>query len=1015
MFRNAQTQFSKRNLRMEFLETRELLSVNPLGLDSFQLKNASDYADYTISPVFNTETDTTVVAYLSAMGGANGNPNEFELEVVFEERSGSYLPPNIYYTLCDEENPPINGTEGTWTKYNETINWQPPNQYGGYDYAAVITIDPQSFSETEDKADIMLYGKAIAFLATYKTDVNSIDAEDTAISQTIIGPYYTEDTNNIDQFVAQPNDGEPTKVDLKLSLKKSADDLDITEKCWQYYHIYYYIGETESTNAVDWKLLGTVDFLNDLIDLDGGTEISNTGDVEVVNLGTHLVFDLTYIAGMNVSSNIYFRVGSEAHRYQSDLKTLEGTKAAPTPVAYDLSEFLLKLPVKATDSLAYVSGITTNSATLTWTKPTTFYPTLGYYPVPGDPITKVQVQAKNAANQTTGYYVTVYNIYGVPLPFYEDSHLIGKGTGTTATLHLNSGISGPDQQFIYVVEAMLLDSDKKTLNNGHRVIVAAGTFRTLQESQIAPNIPVPPPTNVKAVYNKTANTVTVTWKAPANYNGGYKVTLQEDGTAISMGGHYITKTLPSGSKSLSVTVPIGADAFSSLIADTRYSIRVAADSSYAIETQTYVETGLNVTEPLPSFSKVGSSGTPSQIIPTTSTLKPPTLDKTTAGKAKQTAAITETNATVYWVDAISPVTVETDDLWYKVSVRDSFGVLLESAYVAFGVQKYKIATHLTPNSTYKITVATVFNPQQKIHNNVQEVISKDLSISVKTPAFTPTKVTVAKVDYASSTISLIDKTYTLDSVTNKPNKYYYLEYTSVTNTSSQPDWNSAFVEDLSSVTSVPTNSSGTVVADYRLKQSLTPGTQYYVRVVTLDYPLNSSTGFAGKVAYSSTVKFKTTALPLATITKSGFSVTDDFLFGIVFKGKTLEQAAKDKNLNITSIFPSINYSYELLVSTGTTVDKGTGLLNGAVSIPTIIETNTHDFSSSPVPLGGDAGIFKKLGINSSSLGSFKSLGFQLKITVNYLYKSTVSDPGTPTSFDVYTKPVKLAMPKWFID
>ncbi|MDR1141871.1 MAG: fibronectin type III domain-containing protein [Planctomycetaceae bacterium] len=1008
MLRNPKMSFSKRILRVETLENRELLSVNPLGLDTFQPENTPDY---TVSPTFNVETDTAVIAYFSVMGGANGKSNEFELQVNFENNSG-FPPPNIYYTLCDEDNPPTNGAESIWIKYTEKTDWQTPEQHGGGDdYVAVIAIDPQSFEQEEDCADILVYGKSIAFLVTYKTDISSINEDDTAISQTYIGPYYTEDTENIDTFVAQLDD-EPFKVDLMVSLKKSADELDITEKCWQLYDIYYYIGETESKDAANWKILGTLDFPRDVKDLNDGTEIVNTGDFEVTNNGTHLAFDLSRIVGMNVSGNIFFRIGSDAQQGQyRNLKTLEGTKAASAPVAYDLSEYLLELPAKSTDSLAYVSGITTNSATLTWTKPTI------YYPNSGDPITKIQVQAKNDANQTTGYFVTVYNIFGTVLPSYEYSHLIGTGTGTTATLHLGTtNTGGADQQFFYVVEAVLLDSDKKPFNNGLRVVVASGTVRTLQENQIAQEIPVAPPTNVKTVYNKTANTVTVTWKAPANYNDGYGITFLEYGTAISMGGHYITKKLPAGSKSLSVTIPIGTDALTSLKADTRYSVWVNADKSSAIRTYTYVETGLNVAEPLPSFQKIGSSGTPPQTIPTTSTLKPPTLDKTTAGRAKQTAAITGTNATVYWVDVVPPATVETGDLWYKVSVRDSFGVLLESAYVASGVQKYNIESDLTPNSTYKITVASVFNPQQKIYTNVQEVVSKDLSISVKTPAFTPVKVTTAKAEYTSNTISLIDKTYALNSATNNPNKYYYLEYTHVTNTSGQPDWNSAFVEDLSSVTSVPTNSSGTVVTNYRLKQSLTPGTQYYVRVVTLNYPFRSPTGLsASQVAYSTTVKFKTAALPLPTITKSGFSITDNFQFGIDFKGKTLEQAAKDKKLNITSIFSGINYSYELLVSTGTTVDKGTGLLNGAVSMPTTIETNTNEFSALPVPLGGEEGIFKKLGINSGSLGAFKSLGFQLKITVNYLYKSTTSDPGTPTSFDIYTKPVKLTMPKWFID
>jgi hypothetical protein len=230
---------------------------------------------------------------------------------------------------------------------------------------------------------------------------------------------------------------------------------------------------------------------------------------------------------------------------------------------------------------------------------------------------------------------------------------------------------------------------------------------------------------------------------------------------------------------------------------------------------------------------------------------------------------------------------------------------------------------------------------------------------------------------------------------------------------------------------------------YALDTKLNPNTQYYVRIVTADanVTIGSDAAWASgggnlddwaeatTVVFGKEIKVTTAAVPLATVGKPGFGFNDTtYNMTLRTVGQTMLSAkgAGDIFGTDSSDKPLKNatFTYKLLVSLDSKVDKVTGKLLGSAEIEleedvdiTIEELPAK--GSTPTVTDGqytleyaltgnvdDKGILKALKITGSNASSLKNLNFQLVTIVKY--------GSDNTTFESVTKPGKVAMPKWFV-
>ncbi|MDR2757721.1 MAG: fibronectin type III domain-containing protein, partial [Planctomycetaceae bacterium] len=237
---------------------------------------------------------------------------------------------------------------------------------------------------------------------------------------------------------------------------------------------------------------------------------------------------------------------------------------------------------------------------------------------------------------------------------------------------------------------------------------------------------------------------------------------------------------------------------------------------------------------------------------------------------------------------------------------------------------------------------------------------------------------------------------------------YLLEYTYIADAKGKADWSTAEVQH---VVDPATN--------FTLS-NLKAGTQYYARLVAYNNSYDSmhSTPEKGTDQTNSDVivigkelKFKTVAVPLATLTKPAFAL-DNYELALKFTGKI----PVDKTGNNAVLQNDTKFFYELIVSTDAVIDKVTGKLANGKSvtlIPAVLEAlgtgkNKDEFKT-PITqkLTGTGGAFEKLQVGSLDLATFKALNFQL------LVYYTTSDAEHAYA-SAYTKIAKLALPKWFV-
>ncbi|MDR2438918.1 MAG: fibronectin type III domain-containing protein [Planctomycetaceae bacterium] len=574
-------------------------------------------------------------------------------------------------------------------------------------------------------------------------------------------------------------------------------------------------------------------------------------------------------------------------------------------------------------STVSASGVTTNSVTITWTKPDKKYSVAG-------------------------------NKYTVRLKSGGDWMEIETTTKITVTITgLDAGID-----YEYMITA--------TINNIPEVILVSGTFKTRQAGDGAVSA-VGAVTEVKTtvaskvqVGTSKVDAVKVTWKAPVNYTGGYKITI----IAVDSG----TNTPQTNGTPIEITVNPGAklETFiphSQLTSATRYQVIVKADGTFAAavpSTPTYFNFG-NIKNPEP-VPITGSSGVSISKIAT------PT-------KSTTANIITATSAKVFWKDSVTSGVV----LQYKILVYDTNKALIDYAYVAAGTQEYSINATLTPKSKYTVEIYAV-----AAAGKFNEKLSSKLSISVTTN------------DYPASTVKVNTKQITIVSAEGltmtEPTKIppgtvfnHYVEYTEVADAKGKPDWNAATVEQITNKT-------------FDLGSQLNPNTQYFVRIISINA---SEFAAATQVVYGKETKFKTAAIPLATFTKSGFALDTNYNYGIKFGIQSPSQNDTKKMLPSS---PETSFQYQLLVANDKAkIDKTTGILSGAENLGNITVTLVSDprkpyFVSGVITLSDIASVF-------DDFSQLKSIQFQLIITYNN------SNLGGNFA-TLPSKPLKFTLPKW---
>ncbi|MDR0336831.1 MAG: fibronectin type III domain-containing protein [Planctomycetaceae bacterium] len=570
------------------------------------------------------------------------------------------------------------------------------------------------------------------------------------------------------------------------------------------------------------------------------------------------------------------------------------------------------------------SGVTTNAVTMTWTKPDKKYSVAG-------------------------------NKYTVWLKSDGEWTEIETTTKTAVTV---TGLNA-DTNYEYIVTA--------TINNIPEVVLVSGTFKTRKAGN-GINVAVGAVTDVKTtvaskvqIGTNKVDAVKVTWKAPANYTGGYVVSIiavdsgtntpQTDGTLIEM-------TINPGAKTETFI------SHSQLTTGTRYQVIVRASNIFSVEsTPTYFNfSNIKNPEPVPIAGSSGASISAKIATPT---------------KSSNSNIITQTSAKVFWKDSVTSII----PLQYKILVYDTNKALIDYAYVATGVQEYSINATLTPKCKYTVEIYAV-----AAAGKGNEKMSSKLNISITTNDYPASTV---KVDSKQITIVSANQLTITEPKNIPPNTVlnHYVEYTDVVNAKGKPDWNAAILEQITNKTK-----------PFALATQLNPNTQYFVRIVTINTTTFES---ASLIIYGKETKFKTATIPLATITRSGFALDSSYNYGVKFG---IQSPLQNDTKKMLPSSPETLFQYKLFVTDDKAkIDKSTGLLMGAKELGDITLTLVNDprkpfFVSTVVSLSDIALVF-------DDLTQLKSIQFQLVVTYAH--------SGSGEAFaQLPTKPSKFSLPKW---
>ncbi len=264
-------------------------------------------------------------------------------------------------------------------------------------------------------------------------------------------------------------------------------------------------------------------------------------------------------------------------------------------------------------------------------------------------------------------------------------------------------------------------------------------------------------------------------------------------------------------------------------------------------------------------------------------------------------------------------------------------------------------------------------------------------ISATTAAFPAATIRASQITLTSATLTITDRDRVTAFVDGRTVKTYAIQY--IEKPTGTPSWIA------STITTLPAVDAGTAVTDakkYAIVTEVTglqPGKNYLFRVVSTY--TDGTTNTTDLSVEGRAVSMRTLKLPAVSVSKSHFSVIDqtDYKFAVGLTGKVA---------NYTKLGSGISISFSVLVSTGTKVDRTTGLLEGAKPIADngFSAINAKgEFTMNGVSLES---IVSALG-RDAVLGS-KTLSFQLVATFSF-------DDGVTATLN--SKSGKATMPAWY--
>ncbi|MDR0610203.1 MAG: fibronectin type III domain-containing protein [Planctomycetaceae bacterium] len=943
---------------MESLETRELLSINPLGIDhNINPYSAPDFVQInTTAQNFNTENVGNTINIT-----ANAQADKAVLAAAAQlvtPLAATYSGTAVTNSIATTNGVTTNQVTLTWgkpTKY--TVSSDPNDGWKtalpkGATYNINIFDGNDAFIKTVNAGTKTTYtltgldaGQDYKFeIAANLTLTNPSDKTASAVTKTdavvSAGEFKTQAAGD----AADVTVGPPT--DIKASYVKASGakpaGVKVTWKAPANYTGGYVVTLFDGTNTITRTI-------------DPGSKLEITQKIgDTFNAGTGDFSDAILVKDTRIKIVV---TTTATHKIES---TPTYVNTGTVPAAAAVVPAAPSAPTTA--ALANTPGGTT--LTITTTDPNT----VGYY-----------VGFTKAAGAPAKSSVVFANLIYVP-----------KAAAGNTTVDLKA--ASDDYIYAFAVGADGTISDTGSISAAVAVITADVTATD------AANV-YPAAKDVKGVTatadSSVKNKYTVKWTAATDHFSGTSTAAAPTAAAdfkYVVTGYRVTATINNAvntgaSEVKYVAVGTNEVLFTDLRWNTKYDFKVEALVSY-----TTAQDATNWNAAATPQVSVGAAKAGVTVVKAPSVTDSVTIAKKTGtGVAEGTITISGTTVNTNYIITVT-------DANKAVLGTKTITATGTSEEVVLGGSSGLIGAELTPKAKYTVTVKTI--------GSVPGAVSKGKSVTINAADF----VSATLKDAKGTTINSV-KVEVVAPKSGVATGTHYMEYTNVVDAKGKADWNAAKV--YTGTGTDPAAVTGTVEIT-----QLNPNSQYFFRVVTVDSAWASGTNEwdkMTKVSTSKELKVKTATVPLPTITKPGFTL-DGTDLALDFTGKSMLQVDSGATKKaLTGLTGTPTYQYKLIVSQDSKVDKATGQLlssqkldvtiTDAVVAGTDNKYKADNLQVTPVKFTGTDGIFDKLGLTPANVSSLKNINFQLEVTVNY---------GTSETFTVYSKVGKVTSPKWFV-
>ncbi|MDR2117824.1 MAG: hypothetical protein LBP87_15720 [Planctomycetaceae bacterium] len=983
--KRLKNKLSKRILGMESLENRELLSINPLGIDDNPVPDFVQTADTTASRNFIDQSVNVTMDNIAT--------NATALRVA-ATRAAAFAARNLVTPLAASTSPVYSAavtdaivTPSGATTDQVTITWGKPTKFvksgdanngwkavlpKGAKYSINIFDSSDTFIRTIDAGTKTSYtitglpvgNSATSYKFTVTTDLtltNPSDKTASAVNKTGVvaaaGEFKTLATGDAVKVTVGP----PT--DVKATYAKASGTKPANVKvAWKppaNYNGGYKVTLSDGTNTIT-RTINPGSKL-EITQKIGDAFNAGTGDFSdaVLAKNTRIKIVVTATATNNIPATpTYVNTGTIA---------AAGAVAPAQPGA------------PTTAALANTPGGTTVTLTANGTETT---------------------------NKTVGFYVGVTTGTTAPAKAdvkFTDLVYVPKSTTTTINLKVASN------EYVY---AFAVGTDG-TISATGSISAAVANITSNVGATDATNA-YPATKNVKGVTAtadpKIKNKYTVKWTAASDHFSGTATASAPKAAGdfkYEVTGYRVTATIKNGaaagpSKVIYVAKGTNEAVFENLTWNTKYDFNVEALVTYT--------TAQNAT----TWNTTGTGSAGAGVTKTgVAVAKAPTVTEDITAVTQVSNSNTGNNVKITLAGA-------KDGALYIVTVTDANKAILYTGNVTGSSTGTTFDFNadggltLTPKAKYTVTVQTV--------GSIPGMVSKGKTATINATDFMSGTLKDAK----GTTINTVKINVSAPSKGAGAGDLYYIEYTNAVDAKGKPDWNAAKVWLGSDYTGDPE----AVKGDIQIGK-LAPNSQYFFRIVTTDAAYSGGWSGVKKVVASKELKIKTATVPQATITKNGFTLDSNSSFGLKLVGNSMARVdgmAASAKQQLGSLKPANAgdplYVYTIIASVDNKTDKATGQLVGAAKVTnatvTVDSAKTSSTDKKVTDLVGTAtfaDIFSKLGINDTNFSSVKGLNIQIQVDVYYgdANNGTAASPGTNSNhFTMYSKASKIALPKWFV-